>query len=85
MQCINFLFITYFNSASCSCWPYNTLTDLLFILPEFLNAEDVEFVSVDVRQETVGLSDQLALRRASAVSHQIHTITCAQHRHRRIG
>lgn len=27
--------------------------NLLFILPELLNPEDVEFVSVDVRQETV--------------------------------
>lgn len=54
------------------------LINLLFILPEFLNSEDVEFVSVDVRQETVRLSDRLALRRASAVSHQIHAVTCAQ-------
>lgn len=54
------------------------LIDLLFILPEFLNSEDVEFVSVDVRQETVRLSDRLALRCASAVSHQIHTVTCTQ-------
>lgn len=51
---------------------------LLFILPEFLNPEDVEFVSVDVRQETVRLSERLALRCASAVSHQIHTVTCTQ-------
>lgn len=52
------------------------LINLLFILPEFLDAEDVEFVSVDVRQETVGLSERLALRCASAVSHQIDTVTC---------
>lgn len=51
---------------------------LLFILPEFLNPEDVEFVSVDVRQETVRLSERLALRCASAVSHQIYTVTCTQ-------
>ncbi len=52
--------------------------NLLFILPEFLNSEDVKFVSVDVRQETVRLSDRLALRCASTVSHQIHTVTCTQ-------
>lgn len=52
--------------------------NLLFILPEFLNPEDVEFVSVDVRQETVRLSERLALRCASAVSHQVHTVTCTQ-------
>lgn len=52
--------------------------NLLFILPEFLNSEDVKFVSVDVRQETVRLSDRLALRCASAVSHQIHAVTCTQ-------
>lgn len=50
--------------------------NLLFILPEFLDPEDVEFVSVDVRQETVRLSERLALRCASAVSHQIDTVTC---------
>ncbi len=54
------------------------LMDLLFILPEFLDSEDVEFVSVYVRQEAVRLSDRLALRCASAVSHQIHTVTCTQ-------
>lgn len=47
----------------------------LFILPEFLNPEDVKFVSINVRQETVRLSERLALRRTSAVSHQIHTVT----------
>lgn len=57
------------------------LLNLLLILPEFLNSEDVEFISVDVRQETVRLSDRLALRCAPAVSHQIHAITCAQHTH----
>lgn len=53
----------------------------LFILPEFLNPEDVEFVSINVRQETVRLSERLALRRASAVSHQVHTVTCTRYRH----
>lgn len=52
--------------------------NLLFILPEFLNPEDVEFVSVDVRQETVRLSERRALGGAPAVSHQINTITCTQ-------
>jgi len=52
--------------------------NLLFILPEFLNSEDVEFVWVDVRQETVRLSDRLSLRCASAVSHQINTVTCTR-------
>lgn len=54
------------------------LIHLLLILPEFLDSEDVEFVSVDVWQETVRLSERLALRCASAVSHQIHTVTCTK-------
>lgn len=63
-------------TCNCSHWqvsivvmPVVHLINLLFILPEFLNSEDVEFVSVDVRQETVRLPDRLALRCASAVSH----------------
>lgn len=57
---------------------YYNLIYLLFVLPEFLDSEYVEFVSVDVRQQTVGLSDRLSLRCASAVSHQIRTVTCTQ-------
>lgn len=60
------------------------LTDLLFILPQFLNAEDVKFVSVDMRKEAVRLSDGLALRCASAVSHQIHTVPCTRHTDRQV-
>lgn len=61
--------------------------NLLFVLPELLNPEDVEFVPVDVRQEPVRLSERRALGCAPAVSHQINTITCAQRtqtRHRRL-
>lgn len=60
-------------------YPCSHCSDSLLILPKFLNSEDVEFVSVDVRQEAIGLSDRLALGCASAVSHQIHTVTCTQH------
>lgn len=50
--------------------------NLLFIFPEFLDSEDVQFVSVYVGQETVGLSDRLSLRCAPAVSHQVDTVAC---------
>lgn len=55
----------------------------LLVLPELLNPEDVQLVSVDVGQETVGLSERRALRCAPAVSHQINTIACTQDTHTR--
>lgn len=58
--------------------------NLLLILPEFLDPEDVQLVSVDVRQETVWLSEWRTLGCAPAVSHQINTIACAQNTHKRV-
>lgn len=55
---------------------YYIFKNLLFVLPELLDAEDVQFVPIDVRQEAIGLPQRLAFRSASAVSHQIHTVTC---------
>lgn len=52
--------------------------DSLFIFPQLFDSEDVKFISVHVRQETVRLPDGLPFSCASAVSHQIHTITCTQ-------
>lgn len=58
-----------------------TNVNLLFVLPQFLDPEDVEFLSVDVGQKTVRLPDGLAFRTAPAVSHQVHTVTCSQQTH----
>ena len=49
------------------------LYSLLLILPELLDAEDVQLLSVDVREEPVGLTHWLALWRPLAVPHQVHT------------
>lgn len=56
----------------------------LLILPQLLNPEDVQLVPVDVRQETVRLSERWALRCAPAVSHQINTIACTQNTHKQV-
>lgn len=48
---------------------------LLLILPELLNAKDIQLVPVYVRQKAVGLSDRLTILSASTVSHQVHAIT----------
>ena len=54
---------------------------LLFALPEFLDAEDVQLVPVDMGQEAVGLPDWLAFWGASAVPHQVHTVTWTDRLH----
>lgn len=58
---------------------------LLFILPEFLDPEDVEFVSVDVGQEPVRLSEGRALGCTPAVPHQINAVACTQETQARYG
>lgn len=56
----------------------------LLVLPELLDPEDVQLVSVDVGQEAVRLPERWALGRAPAVSHQINAIACTQNTHQRV-
>lgn len=47
---------------------------VLLVLPELLDAEDVELVSVDVGQQSIGLTDGVAIRGAPTVPHEIHAV-----------
>lgn len=55
---------------------------ILFILPKLLDAEDVQFLSVNVRQQSVGLTDRVAIRGAPTVPHQVHAVTWEGTEHR---
>lgn len=49
--------------------------NVLLIFPELFNAEDIEFLPVDVGQQPVGLPDRVSIWSSAAVSHQVNTIT----------
>lgn len=48
---------------------------ILLVFPEFLDAEDVELVPVDVGQQPVRLPHRVPVGGPAAVSHQVHTVT----------
>lgn len=52
------------------------LLHILVIFPEFLDAEDVELVAVDVGQQPVRLPHRVPVGGPAAVPHQVHTVTC---------
>lgn len=56
---------------------------VLLVLPELLDAEDVKLVSVNVRQQSIGLADGVAIRGAPTVPHEIHTVTWEGREHGR--
>lgn len=59
-----------------------SLANILLIFPELLDAEDVEFLPVDVGQEPVRLPHGVSVGGPAAVAHQVHAVTCSQHRDR---
>lgn len=49
--------------------------NVLLIFPEFFNAENIEFLPVDVGQQPIRLPDRVSIWSSTAVSHQVNTIT----------
>lgn len=54
------------------------LANILLIFPELLDAEDVEFLPVDVGQEAVRLPHGVSVWGPAAVAHQVHAVTWSQ-------